>query len=183
MPLQTRPSRRFLSAGSLALALVLAAPAAARAQQGPGGNPPCAAPEYRQFDFWVGAWEVRNPAGDVVGENRIRPILGGCALLEEWSGSSGSAGKSVNMYDASTGRWHQTWVGGRGMLLLLDGGLDGDAMVLRGSRSAPDGGEVVDEIRWEPLEGGDVRQLWRTSRDGGKSWQTAFDGRYSPVAP
>ena len=37
---------------------------------------------------------------------------------------------------------------------------------------------MTDEIRWEPLEGGDVRQVWRSSRDGGETWSVAFDGRY-----
>jgi hypothetical protein len=29
--------------------------------------PACIAPEHRQFDFWLGEWEVRGPAGKLVG--------------------------------------------------------------------------------------------------------------------
>ena len=33
--------------------------------------PPCKArPEYRQFDFWVGEWDVQNPQGQTAGTNR-----------------------------------------------------------------------------------------------------------------
>ena len=179
-----RCARSLAARPALVLCLMLGATATAGYAQGEAGRkPPCSAPQYRQFDFWIGDWEVRNPDGQIVGENHIHPILGGCALLEEWSGSGGSAGKSVNMFDASTGRWHQTWAGGGGMLLLLDGGLDGDAMTLRGTRVGPEGGTILDEIRWEPVEGGDVRQLWRFSTDDGVTWKVAFDGRYSRKAP
>jgi hypothetical protein len=27
--------------------------------------------KYRQFDFWVGDWDVLDPAGNVVGTNKI----------------------------------------------------------------------------------------------------------------
>ena len=92
--------------------------------------PPCAAPEHRQFDFWVGTWDVFGPAGRQVGANRIERIADGCALLEQWTGSGNVTGKSLNIYDASDGRWHQTWVDSSGTLLMLAGGLVGDSMVM-----------------------------------------------------
>jgi hypothetical protein len=113
-----------------------------------------------------------------VGTNRITPILGGCALREEWTGTSGSVGTSYNAWDAASRRWHQTWVDNRGLLLLLDGGLADGKMVLRGERPGQGGGTVLHRISWEPLEGGTVRQLWETSNNGGATWQVAFDGAY-----
>src|SRR3954467_12481658 len=32
---------------------------------------PCGTPPYRQFDFWLGDWEVRSAAGQLLGHNRI----------------------------------------------------------------------------------------------------------------
>ena len=32
---------------------------------------PCASAEHKQFDFWVGDWDVRSAAGQVLGHNRI----------------------------------------------------------------------------------------------------------------
>ena len=53
-------------------------------------------------------------------------------------------------------------------------------MVLRGRSPAKDGrGTVEHVISWEPLEGGDVRQTWRISNDGGDTWSDAFVGIYS----
>src|SRR5918996_1555494 len=45
---------------------------------------PCAAPEYRQFDFWLGDWNVYNPAGALVGTNRVTREFDGCVLQEHW---------------------------------------------------------------------------------------------------
>ncbi len=37
----------------------------------------CTGSPYRQFDFWVGDWEVTNAQGVVVGQNTITKILKG----------------------------------------------------------------------------------------------------------
>ena len=162
---------------ALALALVLALGAAAGA---PAQQPePCTSPEHRQFDFWVGDWEVFTADGQKAGENTIEKVLNGCALAESWRGAQGSIGRSLNMYFARDGRWHQNWVDGNGGRLDLAGGLDGEGrMVLSGVMPGPEGGEVRHEISWEPLEGGEVKQHWRASRDGGESWRDVFVGIY-----
>ena len=139
---------------------------------------PCAAPEYRQFDLWLGRWEVRTPGGTHAGTNDVTRILGGCVLQEHWSGAKGMHGTSFNIYDAATGRWHQTWVDDHGTLLTLDGRLENGAMVLRGETKGQDGATVTQRITWSKLANGRVRQLWETSRDGGANWQVAFDGTY-----
>src|SRR5262249_27985056 len=40
---------------------------------------------YRQFDFWVGDWNVYNKAGFKVGTSKIESILGKCVVLENWT--------------------------------------------------------------------------------------------------
>jgi hypothetical protein len=139
---------------------------------------PCATTEHRQFDFWVGRWEVTDADGQVVGHNRIEPVYSGCGLREEWSSANGWRGGSLNLYDEARGRWHQTWIDQSGRLLLLDGGLDGSTMVLSGTAPSRDAREILHEIRWTPLDDGRVRQHWRTSRDGGVTWEDAFLGLY-----
>jgi hypothetical protein len=141
---------------------------------------PCAAPEYSQFDFWVGEWRVTDSEGRVVGHNTIDKILDGCVLRESWTGASGMRGTSLNIYSQARGAWHQTWVDSNGLLLELDGGLVGDHMVLKGENPARDGaGTLLHEISWQPLDDGRVRQTWKVSKDGGASWQEVFDGFYA----
>lgn len=163
---------RLVCLGAVALG---AAPAAA---QQPAPPPSCSAAEYRQFDFWVGTWDVLNPQGQRVGGNTIDTVLGGCALHEQWRSAGANAGFSYNMYDRRTGRWHQTWVDNNGLLLVLDGGLDGTSMVLSGPGRSPQGQEIVNRITWTPLAADSVRQRWEVSADGGGTWRTVFDGRY-----
>lgn len=139
---------------------------------------PCTAPEYRQFDFWVGEWDVHLPNGKPAGANRIRRILAGCAIQENWTGTGGSIGTSYNIYDATRHQWHQTWVDNQGSLLQLDGEFANARMTLRGETVDTAGARALQRITWEPTAPGRVRQLWETSSDGGKTWTVAFDGRY-----
>jgi hypothetical protein len=171
---------------SLALAALLAAPPLAAAAQSPvpsaspAARPPaCTSAQDRQFDFWLGDWTVTdNGTGKPAGTNRITRELRGCVLQEHWSGSEGGHGTSFNHYDAARKLWHQTWVDDSGGILYLDGGLRDGAMVLSGTRPGRKGGTVTDRIVWTRRPDGSVRQWWRVSRNGGKTWSTAFDGIY-----
>lgn len=163
------------------LLLVCLLPAALDAQSvAAGARGACSRPEHRQFDFWVGEWDVTRPDGRAAGTNHIRLIHGGCALLEEWTGAGGSTGTSLNAFDPTTGRWHQTWIGSDGLLLQLDGGMKDGAMELVGVTLGANGDRTLQRIRWTPLGGtpARVRQLWETSVDGGRTWSVAFDGMY-----
>ena len=164
---------------SLLLACLL--PAALPAQSPAGPATRCSRPEHRQFDFWVGEWEVTRPDGKTAGTNRIRLVHGGCVLQEDWSGAGGSSGTSLNIFDAATRRWHQTWVGNDGLLLQLDGGMKDGSMELSGSTVGANGSRTLHRIRWTPLGGqpARLRQLWESSSDGGRTWSVTFDGAYT----
>ena len=154
----------------------------ARAQTAPAAKPPpCGAAAHRQFDFWLGQWEVRDPTGKVVGHNRIEAAHGGCALIEHWTSVQGVTGTSVNIYDRDRRQWHQTWVDSGGGLLQLDGGRSDAAMVLVGDAFDADapGRTSRQRITWTPQADGRVRQLWESSSDGGKTWTVVFDGLYA----
>ena len=173
-------ARRSAARAALVWAAMTLA-AAAAAQSWPGGAAKrCESSEHRQFDFWVGHWEVFGPAGKKVGENTIEAIADGCALLEQWTGNGGVTGKSLNIYDAVDRRWHQTWVDSRGTLLILAGELVDRSMVMSMSGPSPSDAKatVLQRITWTPASDGSVRQLWELSSDGGKTWTVLFDGRY-----
>jgi hypothetical protein len=144
--------------------------------------PACDEPERRQFDFWVGAWEVRQPDGTLVGRNTISPLFDGCALREEWRGESGHRGTSLNAWSPQSGTWHQTWVDSSGLTLLLEGGMRNGSMVMEGDAALPgeDGRVVRHRITWSVVDGDphSLRQHWEAATDEG-TWETLFDGRYS----
>jgi hypothetical protein len=144
---------------------------------------PCASPVHRQFDFWVGQWDVVDPTGKFAGTNRIERV-GDCYLLETWASAGGGyAGRSLNSV-GSDGRWHQTWTDTSGLRLELAGGLVEGRMVMEGTTPAADARQkdpTLNRISWSPEGAGVVRQHWETSADGGRTWTTSFDGRYHPA--
>lgn len=158
--------------------------AAVGQEQAPGSLPAaaaCSAPEYRQFDFWIGDWQVTSNE-QAAGSNSIHPVHNGCALQENWQGAGegGVSGTSFNIYDQATDQWHQTWIDDSGTLLQLDGGLQDGVMVLKGKRPARDGSGIAQHrISWTPNPDGTVRQLWEASKDDGENWAVLFDGLYS----
>jgi hypothetical protein len=139
---------------------------------------PCSAPEHRQFDFWIGDWNVQDAAGKTVGRNRIERIEGQCGLQENWTaGAGGGTGRSINAYWPGDRKWHQFWLGSGGLVLHLTGTFDGDTLTLAGETSMPNGQTVRERLRFTKLPDGRVRQHWEQSKDG-TTWQTAFEGFY-----
>src|SRR5215469_9182743 len=83
-------------------------------------------PEYQQFDFWIGEWDVKQTGIDQqVGSSSIQKILDGCVVLENWTGGIGGTGKSLNIYDSNTNKWEQYWVDSTGGRILFIGQLNG----------------------------------------------------------
>jgi hypothetical protein len=141
----------------------------------------CTAPEYRQFDFWVGNWDAYEATGStkVVARTLVTPMLGGCVLGEVYQQNDGLVGESYSIYDSSRKQWHQSWVTNRGGLLLLDGWLEEGRMVLIGREHRPDGTSSLIRGVWWP-EGDAVRERADRSTDGGKTWTPVFDLVFRP---
>jgi hypothetical protein len=139
----------------------------------------CTTAQHRQFDFWLGDWQV-HAGGKVAGRNRITLVAGGCALLEQWEGAGGVTGTSVSAYSAADGRWRQWWVDAQGGTLDVCGQWDEASASMRMSGTSVDEGgrSLQNEITWQRLDDGNVRQRWRTSADKGATWQDVFDGLY-----
>jgi hypothetical protein len=159
--------------------LLFALPGASAVQaQSAAASRPCASPSHRQFDFWLGTWNVTQ-AGKVAGQNKIESILNGCAVMESWKGTGGVTGHSLNIYDSTRDLWHQTWVDSTGSLLTLEGRFKSGAMVLEGVTTDEKGVKARQRITWTAPSANEVRQFWQSSTDDGKTWKTEFDGVYS----
>jgi len=164
---------RWVAFATLAIVVVpsLACSAAAADAQPNASARTCSTPLYRQFDFWVGNWEVVDTGGSkIIALARIEPILRGCVLRENYQPVGGPGGQSLTIYDRSRDRWHQTWVTATGTLLEIEGGLENGAIILSGRNQA---GALVRGV-WKPVNG-EVRETATTSTDGGRSWRPWFD--------
>jgi hypothetical protein len=139
----------------------------------------CSAPEYHQFDFWVGDWDAFEGAGAApVARLHVTRILDGCALLEDYLDTGGHHGESFSMYDGYRKLWHQTWVANRGELLVMDGAFTAGAMTLGGADPSK-GPRGMVRGTWTPVASG-VREVAATSADGGATWQPWFDITFRP---
>ncbi len=163
----------------LIFSLWLAIPALATAQQQPFD---CAhSAPHRQFDFWLGQWEVRDGEGSLQGTNLVELIQKGCALREQWRSVQGGTGESLNYYSAGTGRWHQLWVDAGSNIIAISGGLREGSMELVGTIEYLQGNQVFPfRGTWTALEDGRVRQFFEQQDEQGQ-WQTWFEGFYSRV--
>lgn len=161
--------------GALAACALLSA--TSTTAQEPSTPAPCSAPEYRQFDFWIGQWEVQNPKGQVVGKNSITQRLDGCLLLEEWESVRGGKGLSINYYDDRDGTWTQTYRDSSGKIATwpdLKGGFRDGSMILE---SVP-GDHPMSRWVWTRIDKNKVRQMAESSEDGGKTWTVVWDSYY-----
>ncbi len=161
----------------LVLGLLLAAPLCMVAAS-PAAAAPCDADAFREFDFWLGEWQVHTPDGKLAGTNRIEREYNGCVIHERYTTGRGYSGESLNTYDASRKVWHQSWVDDAGTLLLLEGGMVAGKMVLEGQTIGNDGQPAKQRITWTPNPDGSVRQHWEVVNAKG-AWSTAFDGLYT----
>ena len=141
-----------------------------------------ATPQHRQFDFWLGRWEVTDESGETTyGHNTISSREKGCLLFEEWVSTRGGSGSSMNYYDPSDGQWHQHWVDAGGSIIHTAGGMVDGSMVMEGSiYYLANGRETAFRGTWTPQEDGRVRQFFEEVNEQGE-WQPWFEGFYRRV--
>jgi hypothetical protein len=142
---------------------------------------PCRSQEYRQFDFWVGDWDVHTPNGPSVGHNVVTLEQDGCLLVEHWTASSGGqTGTSFNYYDVRDKKWHQLYLdnsGNAGAFPAMAGNLaEGKMVLLTDEKQVP-----ASRWTWYVLGPGRVRQMAEQSSDGQKTWNIVWDSVYEKV--
>ena len=175
---QTTPSSA-VPATAPAAAAVATPPAARRVRAHP-----CAAVEYRHFDFWVGHWDVYGPAGKLVAHSLIENVYDGCGIRESWMPLGGTGGGSLSTYVPAKKQWEQFWIDSSNARVLFVGGWNGTAMVIQGvwpnapvSATGP-----ITRMTYSSNADGSVRQFGESSQDEGKTWAPAFDFTYRKAA-
>jgi tetratricopeptide (TPR) repeat protein len=144
---------------------------------------PCRqAAKSREFDFWLGEWDVKNVLGQPAGKSKIELMLGDCVILENWTAAPPFLydGKSINLYNPATQKWMQTWVDDKGGLLeFINGEYKDNKMVFV---TLPDPKNQVTRLTFYNLSPDLVRQQFETTTDNGKTWKTTTDLNYHRVA-
>jgi hypothetical protein len=166
---------------------------AAAVAPAPPPLPRCDRPEHRQFDYWVGEWDVR-PAGQpdtapTPFGNVVRLEDSGCVVTEHWT-TPRMTGRSVNLFDRTRGEWHQTWVDSTGGLHEYWGAANADGdLVFRGETPVAAAGNARQTVRLTFFNLGPerrvpnrIRQFSEVLGADGK-WTTNYDLIYTRRTP
>jgi uncharacterized protein (TIGR02246 family) len=137
---------------------------------------------HREFDFWIGDWDVRpagQPATGPAARNIVTADEDGCVITEHWRPGSGSQGRSFNLYDRSLGVWRQTWVDNVGGQHDYRGNLKDGNMVFMGEIATPGlPGRRTTRLTFFNISRDSVRQFNEFTLDSGKTWQVGYDLMY-----
>jgi hypothetical protein len=148
---------------------------------------PCLAHEQaRQFDFWIGEWDVYpNGANVLIGNNKIEMASGGCMILENWTaiGNVPNVGKSMNYVNPATGKWEQFWIGSGGITRnnpqkFVNGEYRDGAMRFEFTQTNAQGQTQIGRFIFFNEGPDQVRQFNEVSADQGKTWTTVYDFVY-----
>ena len=135
--------------------------------------------EARQFDFWIGEWDVKNTQGQPAGKSKIELLLGDCIIFENWTSALPNiyTGKSFNLYNTIRKKWMQTWVDDKGAVIeFIDGEYKDNKLTFI---TKPDEQQQITRLTFHNLNPDLVRQHFEVTSDNGKTWTTTTDLYYS----
>jgi len=139
------------------------------------------APE-RQFDFWLGEWDVRNltlsgksfrDSGSALA--RVHPVVDGGAVLEQWSGTARGdrlIGSSLRAWDPALGRWviWLNWHGGSPAgFSVMHGARNGERLEQFPPDDATRSRYAFSQLHEDSCQWDEAR-----SEDGGESWTSSW---------
>jgi hypothetical protein len=153
----------------------------------------CASPEARQFDFWIGEWNINQKILQADGRwlklgatTKVSPALDGCALIEHWEGQvlffwegmkevQQLRGLSVRSFDPKTGKWSIYWMDTRNPRFgVFEGGfIDGKGEFVR-TGTTSDGRPLLSRITFSGISTNAVEWDLAVSSNMGKAWQTLW---------
>jgi hypothetical protein len=143
---------------------------------------PCSLPEAKQFDFWVGEWDLswKNEKGVTeTGTNKVTKILDGCVVQENFSTSDGSfKGTSVSLYNAKLERWQQTWVDNSGAYFDFTGFFNSGMMILSHNAKDKDGNPITYSMVFYNITENEFDWRWESSTDNGFKWTELWKIHY-----
>ena len=143
-------------------------------------------PGFADFDFWVGEWNVfsNDEARKLQGTNSITKHYNSCLLKEDWKGSQGGGGFSINYYNSVRDEWRQVWVS------------DGYSIDYTGGRNSTGDMELTGLIYnyrqntaspfrgiWTPQVDGTVIQHFDVFDESEAGWKVWFEGLYVKKEP
>ena|SRR5579883_206534 len=145
------------------------------------GQPPCAADAPgRALDFWLGHWTVTDGERPSRATSVVSLKLGECLVVENWHDAAGHRGENLFGYNLDSKTWSGMFADNRGHIhIFAQGTVAANKAEFEGRSRGPTGKDILDRISIIRDTPDDIVQAWRQSRDGGVTWTTVFQGKYS----
>ncbi len=173
------------------LLLLLTLPASLNAQGA------CQA-EYRQFDFWIGEWDVVNrnrPDAEArwydtgSATARVYPVVAGCGIVEHWRGRAYGefqVGFSLQAFNPQVGQWDMVLLwpnSGEPRFGELAGGfrLNRGEFYSRGVSAAGD--TTISRFTFSDVTPNSLRWQDGFSTDGGRVWDSGWIQEFTRREP
>ena len=140
-------------------------------------------PESRQFDFWLGKWEVEWKDKEGItrtGSNNVIALFDSCVIEENFNGQPGTelVGKSFSVYDKKEKKWKQTWVDNSGAYLDFTGNYNDGKMILSRRTIDNTGSALYQRMIYYNISGNSFDWNWEISHDNGKNWELRWKLHY-----
>ena len=148
---------------------------------------PCGEGQRRQFDFWLGAWDVSWPASPHgsagFGRANVQKILAGCVVQENLSADPlPLRAMSVSSYIPESGEWKQVWADNEGHYRDVAGESKNGEIILS-RQSEVNGKKVLQRAVWKNIKPMELDFSWEQSHDGGQTWQVLWPMHYTRHKP
>lgn len=142
----------------------------------------CASEESRQFDFWLGEWDVSpsgSSSGAIIAESSITLTDQGCVIMEHWRPFGGAHGHSLNMYDPTTQSWHQSWMAAAPLRTEYRGSFSNGVMSFEALTLLPGVPEGArSRMNFQRIDDNTVRQWGEQLDAGATEWTVTWDLTY-----
>jgi hypothetical protein len=161
------------------------------------GQGPCQG-QYRDFDFWIGEWDVLNRnrgSADTrwfetgTATARIYPVVGGCGIVEHWRGHAFGdflVGFSLRSFNPQRGRWDLAllWPNtGNPRFGELHGGFRHNRGELFSRSLTETGDTTLTRFTFSDITPNTLRWQQGTSVDNGRSWSSSWIMEFSRREP
>ena len=148
-------------------------------------EPDSRAPESKQFDFWLGEWDLTWPGehqGEIRhGSNKVRRALNGYVLHEQFDGGTAIPlrGISLSTYNQQRQQWEQAWVDNEATYRNFAGGMRNREMVLEREGESSDGSPMRQRMVYKNISADSFDWSWEQSKNNGETWMTIWPIHYS----
>jgi len=141
---------------------------------------PCDRAEARQFDFWIGEWNLTwDDTGR--GTNIITSEMSRCVIEENFitHDSKPFIGHSVSVYNHKISKWQQTWVDNSGNYMEFLGEFQDGKMTLSRETVNKDGKLIKQRMIFYDIASKSLNWDWQSSEDQGHTWKTLWSIKYT----